>query len=326
MLVIEPVIMDPLLREWEKAREEAGRLLDDDNRDGALARLVAFQERLASVKVLDPASGSGNFLYLSLRSLLDLEKRVIDFAAGQGWYDLAPTVKPDQMLGLEINPYAAELARTALWIGYIQWHQANGFPYANEPILTPLDTIRQTDAILDLSDPNNPSEPVWPPAEFIVGNPPFLGRGGLRRELGDHYVESMYRLYGGRLPNASDLCCYWLEKARAMIEADGAGRAGLLATQGVRGRENRRVLQRIKDTGDIFMAYPDREWLLDGATVHISIVGFDDGSESDRLFEGKVAPGSINANLTVGVDTTMARRLSENAGIGFEGAVPQSAV
>ena len=98
---------------------------------------------------MDPACGSGNFLYIALRSILDLEREVIDFAAVQGWDGLTPTVQPDQMLGLEINHYAAELARTALWIGYIQWHQANGFPYTQRPILTPLDTIRQTNAILD---------------------------------------------------------------------------------------------------------------------------------------------------------------------------------
>ena len=141
------------------------------------------------MKVLDPACGSGNFLYIALRSLLDFEKEVIDFAAAQGWLGLTPRVQPDQMLGLEINHYAAELARTALWIGYIQWHQANGFGYTQRPILTPLDTIRQTDAILDLSDPDNPAEPEWPAAEFIVGNPPFLGGQLLRQQLNDEYTE-----------------------------------------------------------------------------------------------------------------------------------------
>ena len=318
MLVIEPVIMDPLLGEWEKAREEAGRLLDDDNRDGALARLAAFQERLASVKVLDPASGSGNFLYLSLRSLLDLEKRVIDFAAGQGWYDLVPTVKPDQMLGLEINPYAAELASTALWIGYIQWHQANGFPYANVPILTPLDTIRQTDAILDLSDPDNPSEPKWPPAEFIVGNPPFLGGKLLRTNLSDEYVDVLLDWYAGRVPGEADLVCYWFDKARIMLESGLARRAGLLATQGIRGSANRRVLRRIKETGDIFMAWSDHPWILDGAAVHISMVGFDGGFEPTRQLNGSPVE-SINANLSTGADLTLAARLTENAGIAFMG-------
>ena len=165
-LVVEPVVMTPLRREWETVRQEIDDLLEGTDDDDARARLDAFRERLASLQVLDPACGSGNFLYIALRSLLDFEKEVIDYAASQGWLGLTPRVQPDQMLGLEINHYAAELARTALWIGYIQWHQANGFPYNQRPILTPLDTIRQTDAILDLSDPDNAAEPEWPAAEF----------------------------------------------------------------------------------------------------------------------------------------------------------------
>ena len=138
------------------------------------------------------------------------------------------------MLGLEINHYATELARTALWIGYIQWHQANGFDYNHSPVLTPLDTIRQTDAILDLADPEQPKEPEWPAAEFIVGNPPFLGHAPFREQLGDAYVKAVYATYGDRIPNSSDLCCYWFEKARGQIEAGRTKRAGLLATQAIR--------------------------------------------------------------------------------------------
>ena len=296
MLVIDPVVLAPLEREWEVSRGEIEELLEDDDGDAARTRLEAFRQRLALVAVLDPACGSGNFLYLALRGLLDLEKRVIDFGAAQGWENLRPAVKPNQMLGLEINPYAAELARTALWIGYIQWHQSNGFPYTQSPILTPLDTIRQTDAILDLTDVDNPMEPEWPAAEFIVGNPPFLGRGGLRAALGDDYTNVLYGTYGDRLPNASDLCSYWLEKSRAQIEVGATKRAGLLATQGIRGRDNRAVLQRIKASGDIFFAHSDREWVLDGAVVHISIVGFDDGSEEEKMFDGQNIARDINAN------------------------------
>ena len=102
------------------------------------------------VTVLDPACGSGNFLYIALRALLDLEKQVIDYAAEQGWYDMMPVVSPSQMSGIELDHYAAELAKTALWIGYIQWHEMNGFRYRRDPILTPLDTIRRMDAILGL--------------------------------------------------------------------------------------------------------------------------------------------------------------------------------
>ncbi len=319
MLVIDPVVLAPLRREWETARQEIDACLNNDDPAAARARLKSFQQRLASVTVLDPACGSGNFLYLALRSLLDLEKRAIDFGAAQGWRDLTPTVKPDQMLGLEINHYAAELARTALWIGYIQWHQANGFPYTHQPLLTPLDTIRQTDAILDLADPDNPREPEWPAAEFIIGNPPFLGNKVMRRGLGDEVVDAIYWVYNRRLPKGSDLCCYWFEKARALIEAGNAKRAGLLATQGIRGGANRRVLQRIKESASIFMAYPDREWLLDGAMVHIAIVGFDNGKETERLFDGKNTAGPINADLTAGVDLTGAQNLKENDGIAFQG-------
>ena len=200
MLVVEPVVMAPLRREWEAARQEVGNLLVEDNTDAARVRLAAFQQRLFEVTVLDPACGSGNFLYLALRCLLDLEKQVIDFAAEHDWDNLTPTVKPDQMLGLEINHYAVQLARTALWIGYLQWHYSNGFPYQQNPILTPLVTIQQTDAILDLSDPENPREPEWPDAEFIIGNPPFLGGKLLRATWATNTSMPCSRCTAGRWP------------------------------------------------------------------------------------------------------------------------------
>ena len=312
-LVVEPVVMTPLRREWDAARAEI-----EEMDDAARQRLEAFRQRLASVTVLDPACGSGNFLYIALRSLLDLEKEVIDFAAARGWHGLTPTVQPSQMLGLEINHYAAELARTALWIGYIQWHQANGFPYTQRPILTPLDTICQTDAILDLSDPDHPAEPEWPPAEFIIGNPPFLGHFPFRESLGDEYVDAVYGLYGSRIPNSSDLCCYWFEKARAQIEARATKRAGLLATQAIRFQSNRPVLTRIKEAGDIFAAISDQDWVLAGATVHTSIICFDDGSETERNLDGRTV-ANINVDLTSGRDLTLAERLVDNQNIAFQG-------
>ena len=356
-LVVEPVVMTPLRREWDATRAEIEGMLDGEGfsseagfaglggfsglreslpsngpnlenlsnpenpaSDDPRQRLESFRRRLASVTVLDPACGSGNFLYIALRSLLDLEREVIDFAAARGWTGLTPTVQPNQMLGLEVNHYAAELARTALWIGYIQWHQANGFPYTERPILTPLDTIRQTDAILDRSDPEHPAEPEWPTAEFIIGNPPFLGSQLLRANLNDEYVDGLFDVYEGRVPGAADLACYWFDKAQSVIAAGKTKRAGLLATQGIRGGASRRVLQRIKETGDIFMARSDLPWVLEGAAVHISIVGFDDGSETDRELDGYPV-ASINANLTAGVDLTQASRLSENLNMAFQGPV-----
>ena len=87
------------------------------------------------------------------------------------------------------------------------------------------------------------------------------------------------KIYGNRIPGQSDFCCYWFEKAREQIENEKCERAGLLATQGIRGGANREVLKRIKETGDIFFAESDREWILAGANVHVSMVGFDDGAE-----------------------------------------------
>ena len=317
-LVVEPVIMDPLRREWEAVQQEVNALADNGNEDAARGRLEAFQDRLASVRVLDPACGSGNFLYIALRSILDLEKSVIDFNDAKNWEEMFPRVQPNQMLGLEINPYAAELARTALWIGYIQWHQANGIHYRQIPILTPMDSIRQTDAILADGDTANPRETKWPAAEFIIGNPPFLGSLPFRRELGDDYADAVYVLYGNRIPNSSDLCCYWFEKARAQIEAGESHRAGLLATQAIRFQNNRRVLVRIKDTGDLFAAISDRDWILDGASVHISVVCFDDGTETNRSLDNRPV-GNINVDLTAGADIAQAKRLPENSNISFAG-------
>ena len=132
--------------------------------------------------MLDPACGSGNFLYLALRALKDLEREAIL------WGSLAlsspmqfPQVGPEAVRGIEVNSYAAELARVVIWIGEIQWMLANGFAYRSDPILRPLDNIECRDAVLDLSDPSTPEEPDWPVADFIVGNPPFLGGGDRMR-------------------------------------------------------------------------------------------------------------------------------------------------
>ncbi len=324
LCVIEPVLLKPLRREWQAIRQAAESSLSREKRDDASARLAAFRHRLATLRVLDPACGSGNFLYLAMSSLLDIELEVIEFAAGHGWHNLQPTIKPNQFLGIELDTYAAELARTALWIGYIQWHQANGFPYTHSPLLTTLDTIQQRDAILTTDAAGQPSEPEWPAAEFIIGNPPFLGRGYLRNELGDEYTNDLYTVYSGRLPNASDLCCYWFEKARHMIEIGKSRRCGLLGTQGIRGRDNRVVLDRIKKSGNIFLAYRSLEWKLSGAAVNISIIGFDDGSEQERLHNGVSVSVEINSNLSIGVDTAAAKPLIENRNLSFEGQSPKA--
>jgi type II restriction/modification system DNA methylase subunit YeeA len=240
---------------------------------------------------------------------------VIAYAATHGT-NLLPQVRPTQLSGIEINPYAQQLAQVVIWIGYLQWKYQNGFPAPRNPVLEPIDTIREMDAILDLSDPEHPKEPEWPKADFIVGNPPFLGTKKLRSELGDRYADALFAMYGDRIPNFSDLCCYWFEKGRAAIERQRVQRAGLLATQGIRGGLNRKVLERIRESGEIFFAESDRNWILDGAMVHVSIIGFDDSTEKLRSLDG-VHVGQINANLTALTDTTKARHLPRNKSLGF---------
>ncbi|HMT21203.1 MAG TPA: class I SAM-dependent DNA methyltransferase, partial [Promineifilum sp.] len=278
LLIVEPVLMEPLERKWNEVRRVTSdelRITSEErapNSSLAHEKLVEFSNELAAIRVLDPACGSGNFLYVALRRLLDLQKEVIAFAARRGLPEIPLTVGPEQLYGIEINEYAHELAQVTAWIGYLQWRHENGFDDMADPVLRPLDNIRRMDAILAHDEVGNPVEPEWPAAEVIVGNPPFLGGGKLRGELGNRYTDDLFRLYGDRLPNFSDLVCYWFEKARAMTEIGTVKRSGLLATQAIRGGANRTVLDRIKRTGDIFWAQSDRNWVLDGATVHVSMV------------------------------------------------------
>ncbi|HEU5015767.1 MAG TPA: DNA methyltransferase [Roseiflexaceae bacterium] len=284
--------------------------------------LLAFAHEIASVRVLDPACGSGNFLYVALKQLLDLEKEVIRFAADIGVGGFFPSVSPEQLRGIEINEYAHELASTTVWIGYIQWLRDNGFGAPSQPILKALDTIVQMDALMAFDDAGQPCAPAWPEADVIVGNPPFVGGNKVRQELGDAYVDALFRLYDGRVPAFADLVTYFFERARALIEAGEVQRAGLLATNSIRGGANRKVLERIKQSGDIFMAWSDRPWILDGAAVRVSMVGFDGGQHADAtqsmqpMLNG--APvAAINADLTGDVNLAAAKHLVENETICF---------
>uniref|UniRef100_UPI0013EAB9D7 class I SAM-dependent DNA methyltransferase n=1 Tax=Candidatus Chloroploca sp. Khr17 TaxID=2496869 RepID=UPI0013EAB9D7 len=209
-------------------------------------------------------------------------------------------------------------AQVTVWIGYIQWHKDNGFAELKEPILQPLDTIKRMDAILAFDETGTPVEPAWPEAEVIIGNPPFLGGKRLRTELGSSYVDTVFMLYDGRVPREADLVTYWFERARALIEQGHVQRVGLLATSSIRGGANRKVLERIKASGDIFMAWNERPWILNGAAVEVSMIGFDTGVEQERSFNGSSAQ-HINPDLTGDLNLTQAQRLTENSGIAFMG-------
>ena len=344
-LVVDAVVMAPLRREWAETKAIVERLLTTGRKTAADAAkapakplsaaamrkargeadsiLHQFLTRLRAVKILDPACGSGNFLYVALLRLKDLEKEAaVTFPGEHGLGSYLPGVSPLQLYGIETNAYAHDLAQMTVWIGWLQWIRANGFGYPADPILKPLtDNIRRMDSVLA---PDG-TEPDWPKVDFIIGNPPFLGGNKIRQELGDAYVDALFSLYEGRVPAFADLCCYWFEKARAHIAAGKCKRAGLLATQNIRGIENRKVLARIKDSGGIFWAESDRPWILSGANVHVSMVGFDDGEEKERTLDG-LPVTSINANLTSSVDITAAVPLSGGAGICFMGPSAKAAL
>ena len=325
MHIVEPVVVRPLFAEWEEAKANIAATLERAEAVGpgavrtrrraeAERRFHAFLERLRGFTVLDPACGSGNFLYLALHALKDLEHRVQLEAEALGLQRGFPEIGPANVRGIEVNAYAAELARVSVWIGEIQWMRRNGFAEPCDPILKPLDTIECRDAILT---PDG-KEPDWPQADVVIGNPPFLGGKLLRTGLGSEYVETLQCLYGARLHGEADLVCHWFDKAQRLVAQGELARAGLVATNSIRGGRNRAVIDRIVERGAIFDAWSDEPWVIDGAAVRVSLVCFarEDASLPIRL-NGEDA-SRIAADLTAGAaDITKARKIVRNAGRAF---------
>ena len=333
MRIVEPVVVRPWLAEWEAEKTEiAGRLERAGaaksqsgrtrHREQAERRLRAFLERLRQFTVLDPACGSGNFLYLALHALKDLEHRVQLEAEAMGLQRAFPAVGPANVRGIEINAYAAELARVSVWIGEIQWMRRNGFRESRDPILKPLETIECRDAILTPEG----GEPEWPDVDVVIGNPPFLGGKLLNTHLGEDYVSRIFKVYAGRVPAEADLVCYWFVKAGEHVDALRAKRVGLVSTNSIRGGANRRALQTAVEGCPIFEAWSDEPWVIDGTAVRVSLVCFarpEDGSAPERRLDGEVVD-AVHADLTArrgdaGVDLTGVERLYRNMGVAFMG-------
>lgn len=346
--IIEPVIMRPLRGEWEVARQEITSLLSGQRkppmRGKERRRMTAdeaaeevrsrFIERLCNLRILDPACGSGNFLYLALQGVKDIENRANLDCEMLGLQPRLPSVGPEILRGIEINALAAELARTTIWIGDIQWRLRNGIRSKPIPILRKLDSIRTADALIG-SEPKQLGEPgadlleeesprtmlcpaQWPKAEFIIGNPPFLGIRLMRQGLGNDAVDRLFAHYNGEVSREADLVCYWFERSLTALRAGNTKRVGLVATNSIRGGANRKVLDQIAADSRIFEAWSDEPWIVDGAAVRVSIVCFGQGDDACRLDGESVA--RINSNLTAGVaDLTRAHRLRENLGVAFMG-------
>ncbi len=333
MRIVEPTVVRPLLAEWETSRAAIAGTMERVDlarsraartrlRREAEQRLRTFLERLRKFTVLDPACGSGNFLYLVLHALKDLEHRVQLEAETLGLQRSFPAVGPANVRGIEINAYAAELARVSVWIGEIQWMRRNGFTESRDPILKALDTIECRDAILAADG----GEPDWPAVDAVIGNPPFLGGKLLNAGLGEDYVAKIFRAYAGRVPAEADLVCYWFVKAGEHVARGAARWAGLVATNSIRGGANRRALRAATEGRPIFDAWSDEPWVIDGAAVRVSLVCFseaDDDAIPDRRLDGQPVD-AVHADLTArrggaGADLTRAQRLYANLGVAFMG-------
>lgn len=321
MMIVRPVIIEPLWREWETTKAQISKPRMSEKKRRELH--IGFLERLRNFRVLDPACGSGNFLYLALLALKDIELRVNLDAEAMGLGRQFPSVGPEAVKGIEINPYAAELARVTIWIGEIQWMRKNGFDVDRKPILKPLQNIENRDALLN----EDGTEAEWPKADAIIGNPPFLGGKKILGELGQSYTDTMRSAFEGRLPPFSDLVCYWFDKAHQQIQKGDVQRVGLVATNSISGGKNREVLKTIVEQNRIFNAWSDEPWTVDGAAVRVALVCFaPENMEKNTDFNGEPVT-QIHADLTpqigdVGTDLTQVRSLKSSQGVAFIGIQP----
>jgi len=391
--LVTPTIMEPLREDWRDVQTAVQRLTEDDKSDDALQLVRDFHSKLCEIRVLDPACGSGNFLYVALEMMKRLEGEVTALLSELGETQTSfITVDPHQFLGIELNPWAANVAELVLWIGYLQWHfRTYGKAAPSEPVLRDFKNIRNADAVLEWSDRTprmddtgapvtrwdgvttichnvtgeevpdpdarvqvydytKPKATKWPEAEFIVGNPPFIGKLKMREDLGDGYVEALRQAYP-KVPDSADLVMFWWEKAALAARGwnaktgKGTRRFGLITTNSLRQTFNRRVLEThlndLKKPVSLLFAIPDHPWVdaLFGAAVRISMtvaglgrregVLFEVASEAkgSREAEGRKVElseqrGKIHGNLRIGADVPSAKRLSANLGLVTPGVIP----
>ena len=382
--LVMPTVMDPLRTDWDGAQAAAFRLAEDGKPEAAAAAIRDFHAYLCTIRVLDPACGTGNFLYVTLELMKRLEGEVLDALAnlvpGEG-ARLAltgATVDPHQFLGLEKNPRAVLVAELVLWIGYLQWHfRTSGAAPPNDPILSDFHNIRQADSLLtyereelvrdaagavvtrwdghttrphpvtgepvpdetarvELTRPVKPVATLWPEAEFIVGNPPFIAGKDLRAELGDGYAEALWRAYKKVPPSADLALAFWWKAARLLGSKAGVRRFGFITSNSLRQTFCRRVVAdalTARPPARLVFAIPDHPW-SDGKTdaaVRIAMTVAEAGRGGPRhpgvlalvtseragaadvpVVDLATTEGTINADLTVGADASAAVALRAN--------------
>lgn len=388
--LVMPTLIEPMREQWGDVRAAAETLLRQAKPDKALQEVEAFHYQLCQTRVLDPACGSANFLYVALEHMKRLEGEVLAFIAeqsqGQGMLDTEGlTVDPQQFLGMEINPRAAAIAELVLWIGYLQWHyRLNDRLDLPEPILRDFKNIECRDALIeyDSREPEldahgepvtiwdgismkvspttgelipdesgratvyryyNPRRADWPQADYIIGNPPFIGASTMRRSLGDGYVDAVRQVFKGVVPDSADFVMYWWHLAAETVRHGQAQRFGFITTNSLRQTFNRRVLEPhlndAKKPLSLAFAVPDHPWVdgNDGAAVRIAmtvgVAGEQPGqlrqvtrevaSEDREAREVQLSQraGKLFADLTIGADVAGAKALSANSELTSRGVM-----
>ena len=355
--LVIPTIMEPLRADWRDAAVSAEKLMAEGKRDEAIATITDFHDQLCLTRVLDPACGTGNFLYVAMELIKQLEDEVIDALVsmgGQASLALAGhTVDPHQFLGIEVNPRAAAIAELVLWIGYLQIHYRSTSEHPAEPILRAFHNIECRDAVLTWDGyplPKvvdgretypNPRKPDWSMADFIVGNPPFIAGQNFRQEFGDAKAEALWSVHK-RISGGADFVMYWWDRAASLLTAKNTilRRFGFVTTNSITQEFSRRVVEgHLKGTSPISLLYaiPNHPWTKasrGAAAVRIAMTVATLGEHEGRLLEVssegdlaeeqpdiqfRTSTGKINPNLTVGVDVTEATKLRSNEGLCHDG-------
>ena len=354
--LVQVTVMEPLRQDWADVQLRVTDAKERGESKEAVAAVRAFHHQLCTTRVLDPACGTGNFLYVSLELMKKLEGEVLEALAELGETEGIglEEVDPHQFLGIELNVRAAAIAELVLWIGYLQQHYRNRSEHPAEPILKAFGNIQQKDAVLTWDGyPElqfkvrdgvavqiypNARRPEWPEAEFIVGNPPFLGKGAaMRGPLGDAYVDALWSAHD-HLPESVDFVMYWWDRAADLLtrRKTPLRRFGLVTTNSISQSFNRKVIelhQAKKSPISLVFAIANHPWTKatrDAAAVRIAMtVGVAGKHEGRALIverEGHLdsdAPqiemsrreGKIHSDLSIGPDLTRANKLLSNAGI-----------
>jgi hypothetical protein len=350
---------DNLTRQAEALAAQRDKKSSDELFKAARQIVMDFHAKLCATRILDPACGTGNFLYVALELMKKLEGDVFEALESLGGQDSIEwmdhhSVDPHQFLGLEINPRAAAIAELVLWIGYLQQHFKSKTTTPPEPILRKFNNIEVKNAVLmwegnplpQIIDGKefypNAKRPSWPTAEFIVGNPPFIGKGAFMREaLGHAQVEALWSAYP-HMNESADFVMYWWDKAGDLLTKTGTRlrRFGLVTTNSISQVFNRRVMEsylNAKQPISLVFAIPDHPWTKatdDAAAVRIAMTVAEAGSNSGLLrsvtsesaldtdtpevsFDDVF--GKINSDLTVGVDITNTKALKSNEGVSSNG-------